>query len=101
MNVREVLTVCHVYSMVPPHSCWSLVKLSMYVVYYVVRFHFGPNSVSNSVIVMLYASTSFTLVLTRGGYTRNVNINAYPALAPRHSDIRMCTGGPTIANLLK
>ena len=44
MNEREVLTVCHVcsYSMVPPHSFWSLVKLSMYVVYYVVRFHFGP-----------------------------------------------------------
>ena len=98
MNEREVLTVCHVCSMVPPHSCWSLVKLSMYVVHYVVRFHFGPNCVSK---VMLYASTSFILVLTKGGYTRNVNINAYPALTPHHSDIRMCTGGATIANLLK
>ena len=71
MNEREVLTVCHVcsYSMVPPHSFWSLVKLSMYVVYYVVKFYFGPNSMSNSVICMLYASTSFILVLTRGGCT--------------------------------
>ena len=67
MNEREVLTVCHVCSMVPPHSCCLLS-------YYVVRFHFGPNSVSNSVIVMLYASTSFILVLMREGYTRNVNI---------------------------
>ena len=87
MNVREVLTVCHVYSMVPPHSCWSLVKLSMYVVYYVVRFHFGPNSVSNSVIVMLYASTSFILVLMRGGYIRNVNINAYYPTPFRHKNV--------------
>ena len=39
------------YSMVPPHS---LVKLSMYVVYYVLRFHFGPNSVSNSYIVCFH-----------------------------------------------
>ena len=38
MNEREVLTVCHVCSMVPPHSCWSLVKLSMYVVYYVASY---------------------------------------------------------------
>ena len=37
MNEREVLTVFHVCSMVPPHSFWSLVKLSIYVVYYVVR----------------------------------------------------------------
>ena len=58
-------------------------------------------SVSNSVIVMLYTSTSFILVLTREGYKRNVNINAYPALTPHHSDIRIiCTGGATIANLL-
>ena len=37
MNEREVLTVFHVCSMVHPHSFWSLVKVSMYVVYYVVR----------------------------------------------------------------
>ena len=67
----------------------------------IVRFHFGPSCVSNSVIIMLYTSTSFILVLTRGGYTRNVNINVYPALTPHHSDIRMCTGGASIANPLK
>ena len=81
MNEREVLTVCHVYIVWFPLIHVGLLSNSVYVVYYVVRLHFGPNSV----IVMLYTSTSFILVLTRGGYTRNVNINAYPALTPHHS----------------